>query len=330
MKPSEIVSVADDPEAFDAWRRGGEFPGIDDGAIYGAFGRSYYPAVFEDRREDVGFAVTSDDDPQLIVACTRGADEIDYYGAPVRFFPREGLTGRELELVIAAAFDHLDQLADEGQHVSVCDDGAVGELSALGKQCLNRRASAALRLTGYCALDGGEVGMRAGLRKSFQSLINWGRRNLDLVSIGKPNPDAALFKAYQAFHAVVAGRVTRSDKSWDAMFDWIAAGRGELVLGYLKSGELVTGTMVVDGAVCAFYASGVYDRERFHQPLAHWPLWVAMLHSAERGKQVFELGDLPLPGAGSDKEFAIGYFKRGFATKIGTSIVWNWRRAPSR
>jgi hypothetical protein len=107
------------------------------------------------------------------------------------------------------------------------------------------------------------------------------------------------------------------------MFDWIAAGRGELVLGFL-SGELVTGTMAVDGNAATYYASGVYDRDRFDLPLGHWPLWLSMTRSAERGMQTFDLGDLPLPNAASPKEVAIGYFKRGFATTIATGIVWSW------
>ena len=59
------------------------------------------------------------------------------------------------------------------------------------------------------------------------------------------------------------------------MFDWISSGRGELVLGYLGE-DLVAGTLVVDGATTALYASGVYDRDRFDKPLAHYPLWFAM------------------------------------------------------
>ena len=72
------------------------------------------------------------------------------------------------------------------------------------------------------------------------------------------------------------------------------------------------------------YASGVYDREQFDRPLGHWPVWQAMLHGARRRMRVFDLGDLPLPDATTDKEYAIGYFKRGFATNVTTGITWTW------
>jgi hypothetical protein len=53
-------------------------------------------------------------------------------------------------------------------------------------------------------------------------------------------------------------------------------------------------------------------------------LWLAMLHSAERGMRLFDLGDVPLPGAASEKAITIGYFKRGFATEIGARLAWSW------
>jgi hypothetical protein len=331
MKQLQIVAGNDFAAAFDRWRANAEFAGVDDDPVYGAFGHAYYPTVFEERRRKASFAVTEGDKPLAIVQCTSGDDEFDYFGAPVRVVFRDGLSKDKIDRVASAAFVRIDALAGFGRHrrVAVRDDSNLNNLSPLGKQCLNRRAAAALRLTGLCRLDQGEVGIRRSLRKSFRSLVNWGQRNLRLVSIDAKNPDCALFKAYQDFHTVVARRITRPQASWRAMFNWIAQGGGELILGYLGD-ELVAGTMVVDSAVHSYYASGVYDRNRFNQPLAHWPLFNVMLHSMSRGKQMFVLGDLPLPGAASDKEIAIGYFKRGFATDIQTWICWTWDAAETK
>ena len=309
---------------LDTWRHDSAFCAIKAHPVFGEFGRAYYPAVFGERRLDASFAVSEGDRALVIVPCTSGEGRLDYFGLPFRVFLRSGLEESVARRAIAEAFSHLDALVAERQvdEVAICDDGSLGELSLVGKQCVNRDATAALRLTGLCALDKGEGGMRQGLRKSFQSLVNWGQRHLKTESIDAKNANRSLFARYQEFHALTAGRVTRSKQSWDVMFDWIAAGRGELILGYLADSELVAGTMVVDGATHAYYASGVYNRERL--PLGHWPLWLAMLHSAERGMRVFDLGDLPLANAATEKEVAIGYFKRGFATNIATWIAWNW------
>jgi GNAT acetyltransferase-like protein len=305
------------------------FSALDAHPVFGEFGRVYYPAVFGERRLDASFAVSEGDRVLAIVPCASGEGRLDYYGSPIRLFLRSGLMESNAQRAVTEAFSFLDKLTAERKidQVAVFDDAMSGQLSLIGKQCLNRRATGALQLTGLCALEQGESGMRRGLRKSFQSLVNWGQRNLRIEVVGSKNADEALFARYREFHAATAGRVTRSKQSWDIMFEWIAAGRGELILGYLATGELVTGTMVVDGATHASYASGVYDRERFEQPLGHWPLWLAMLHSAKRGMRVFDLGDLPLPDAATEKEVAIGYFKRGFATDITTRIAWNWNAA---
>lgn len=308
------------------WRHESAFCAIDAHPVFGGFGQAYYPAVFGERRLDASFAVSEGDQALVVVPCTSGEGCLDYYGMYIRLFLYSGLEEPVARRAIARAFSHLDAIASERKigKVAIYDDGSLGDLSSVGKQCLNRNATAALRLNGLCTLDKGEGGMRQGLRKSFQSLVNWGQRNLRIESIDAKNADRGLFARYEEFHALTAGRVTRSKRSWDVMFDWIAAGRGELILGYLADGELVTGTIVVDGATHAYYASGVYDRTRFEQPLGHWPLWLAMLHSAERRKHTFDLGDLPLPDAASEKEVAIGFFKRGFATSIVTWIAWNW------
>jgi len=308
------------------WRASEAFARVDEDPISGEFGRSYYPAVFGATRTDESFSVTENDAPLLIAICSTGEGMLDYYGMPIRLFLRSGIAERDAQRATAAAFAHMDALAAERdvRSITVYDDASLGTMSAIGKQCLNRRATASLHLSGRCALTDGEVGMKQGLRKSFQSLINWGKRNLTIQSVDCRNPDRELFARYRDFHAVVAGRVTRPDDSWNAMFDWITAGHGELVLGFLSGGELVAGTLVIDGTALAYYASGVYDRNRFDLPLGHWLLWLAMQHAMQRGLRVFELGDLPLPGTVSEKEFSIGYFKRGFATSIETSITWSW------
>jgi len=324
MTSLEIAAGPSFATCVERWRAMPAFTAIDGHPVSGGFGRCYYPAVFDERRTDASFAVMKGERPLLIVPCTSGEGELDYFGMPIRLFADPSINVQEMERVVGAAFVHLDSLVAQGgiRRVSIRDDTSTGTLSPTGKQCLNRHGTGALRLTGICDLGAGEAGMRQGLRKSFQSLINWGKRNLAIKSVSRADPDRDLFERYRQFHAAVAGRVTRPEASWNAMFDWIARGGGELVLGFLAGGELVTGTLVVDGTSRSYYASGVYDRTRFDQPLGHWPLWLSMLHAMERGIGTFELGDLPLPDSASEKEFSIGYFKRGFATSIKPWISW--------
>lgn len=321
-----IVPVVEEPARFAKWR---EVPGLSAIEAYptdGAYGRRFFPAVYGDRRRDVSFAVTEDDEPLLLTIATAGDGELDWFGRPIRIFFRADLSAAVEAAALRTAFMHLDALAEQhrAQHIRVQDDGNFGALSALGEQCLNRHAAATLHLAALADLTGGETGLRRDLRKSFKSLINWGRRNLSIAIVARDSPDRALFDRYQDFHLAVAGRKTRPQASWDAIYEWITAGGGELVLGSLD-GALVSGTLIIYGASVAHYASGVYDRTRFDKPLAHWPLWLSMLHSAERNLPVFNLGEIPLPGTVSDKEIKIGFFKRGFATRIASWLEWRWQ-----
>jgi hypothetical protein len=273
-------------------------------------------------RSDRSFAVMEDGEPLLLVLCSLGMGALDWYGLPIRLCPREGLALATLLDAFDRVLAHLEMLAGESGARIVLGDAASQPLdSLLGHRCLVRGAAASVWLTGMADLTQGEAGMRCALRKSFKSLLNWGRQNLETRIVGLTNPDRLLFDRFQELHRSIAGHVTRPQPSWDMTYNWIAAGRGELVVNLLD-GEMVGGTVVVDSGSVAGYATGAYNRSRFDKPLAHWPLWLAMLRSAERGMKAMDLGGLPLPPDATDKERSIGYFKRGFATSISVKISW--------
>ena len=140
----------------------------------------------------------------------------------------------------------------------------------------------------------------------------------------KEMPERTLFDLYRAFHAEVAGRVTRTEDSWNVMYDWIVQGRRAQFQAAFLEGKLIAASMFIDGKETSIYASGVYDRTQFDKPLGHYPLWLGIERAQARGMKVLELGEVPERGAASEKEYQIGYFKRGFATHIETQRVWHW------
>lgn len=320
------VQVIEGREAYAAVAGHAAFGGVDDHPFYGGFGRLYYPAVGGEAASDASLAVLVDGTHALYVPAAITDGLLAYNGMALRFFFADGLDARARDAAVAAAFRHIDALFAAGRitRAWVRDEAAAGVLGPIGTGALNRGATISLQLNGWINLAAGEAAHRRELRKSFRSLINWGRANMTLRYVNAANPDAEAFALLQRFHHTVAGRATRSQASWDAMFAWVAGGGGELVLGYMPGGELVAATLVVDGRREAYYATGVYDRERFDKPMAHWPLWNALERARERGLERFDLGIIPLPGAASAKEEAIGYFKRGFAMSIVASVEWSW------
>ena len=320
-----VASRTDRPDQFAAWEAAPAFAAGERHPIFGRFGRQFYPATYNDC-VDLSFAVLQGGEPLMLVPCNLFDRTLGHYGQPVPFLARRDLSEAALSGATGSALQALDRLAKDLRAGSVLirDEVAGAALSTLGRGCVGRQATAQVKLHGFCDLSWDEPRFRRNLRKSFQSLVNWGKRNLRIAYVNAASPDRDLFQRYREFHAGVAGRVTRSDASWAAMFDWIAAGGGELGLAYLADDTLVAGTMSIDGSEVTYYASGVYDRERFDQPLAHFPLYNAIFRSRERGMRHFDLGELPAKGSVDDKEFNIGYFKRGFATSIEMHLAWRW------
>lgn len=315
--------IVDHKPIIDRLRSDPGFSAINAHPVYGRFGQGYYPAVFGQAYRDASFAVIHDEVAALVFSCSVGADGLGYFGFPARAFVRHELPPGLLDGAVNVAFRHIDTLLDTHQPRRLMfEEVRVGDiLSLFGKACLDRNCAGSLRLTGLVDFTNGAEKPGKAPRKSFRSLVNWGRRNMLIVTVDGQNAERSLFQSYQDFHFKVAGRVTRPQESWDAMYACIADGRGALYLGYLED-ELVAATLIVDGTETSFYASGVYDRDRFDKPIAHWPLMYAIEQSAARGMKRFDLGHLPMAGERNDKEIAIGYFKRGFATIVANSLVW--------
>lgn len=159
--------------------------------------------------------------------------------------------------------------------------------------------------------------IKAGLRKSYKSLVNWGQRHLELRFIDRVRADREAFLAFREFHRKVSGRSTRSDETWEIQFEMILQGEAFALLGYYKA-RLVSANLVQHSDSEAYYGVGVYDREMMAErlPVAHGPLFSAILRAREIGLKRFVLGDAS--DSDDEKLANIARFKRGFATAIET------------
>jgi lipid II:glycine glycyltransferase (peptidoglycan interpeptide bridge formation enzyme) len=157
------------------------------------------------------------------------------------------------------------------------------------------------------------------MRKGHRQQIRWGQANMQVQVVDRTRGDRGSFDGYRELHAAAAGRITRGAESWDAMFDAIVSGSGDLVLGSIN-GQLVSGTLILDAGDTAYYSSGAYDRSRFDKPLAHWPLFNAILRAKKRGLRWFDVGEIGC--SGSAKEQSIAYFKSGFSSTREMSVIW--------
>lgn len=241
-----ILSASANPEAFERILSDPAFAKVDVHPHIGAFGRAYYPAVYGDHNSS--FVIYLKGIPALVCQCAPLDNKLGFYGMPLRLIARHGLDSGMRQAAIKSAFLHIDELmeANRLREVSMLDD-CERAASPIEEACRLRGATMNSLPVAYVDLAAGPVVWRSALQKSSRSLINWGRRHLSISYVNKDAPNRALFDQYRAFHAEVAGRVTRTEASWAVMYEWITGGGGELVMAFVE-GRPVAGSMFIDGS----------------------------------------------------------------------------------
>jgi Acetyltransferase (GNAT) domain len=322
-----ILAASADAVDFDRVLLDPAFAEIEAHPHSGRFGRAYHLSLYDSA--DRSFAICLNGAPALICLCAPRDGKLNYYGVPLRLIARAGLDRSAYGDAVARAFSHLDRLATaDGLQAVVLRTDATRHSPEIEQACRSRGATASVLPVSEVDLTAGPAAWRKALRKSSRSLINWGKRTFAIRYVNKEFPDRATFDQYHAFHTAVAGRSTRSVASWNLMYDWIVRGGGELVLASLED-QLVAGSMFLDGTEISTYASAAYDRARFDKPLAHYPLWLGIERAHARGMKTLDLGPAPHQGTVPEKEYQIGYFKRGFATHFVEQTIWRWPPAPA-
>jgi Acetyltransferase (GNAT) domain len=318
-----VRSIDDAPDFIAGMYANPAFGAIEAHPQIGAYGRAYYPMVHGAQMIDQTFVVCWQGEAVLACPCTVLEGVLGLNGLPLQLFTRAEVDGDVLKKAVKAAFGQLDAVAARHGVSSVwLREKASPVLSDVALAALGREAQARVALVGCVNLKGGAALWKGALRKSFQQFVNWGQRSLAMEHVNAHTGTQVQFERYRDFHAKVAGRVTRSRASWDMMENHVRAGHGELLLAELD-GQLAAGSLFIDGTQTTIYMTGVYDRE-LDKPLAHYLVWHGMERAAARGMATLELGDIHLKADVDDKLFAIGYFKRGFATHIEQWTDWRW------
>lgn len=154
--------------------------------------------------------------------------------------------------------------------------------------------------------------LKSNIRKSYKSLINWGKRNFETVVMNSENADHSIFIKFRDFHRRVAGKITRSDTSWDMQYEAIVKNEAYLIMAYYNT-VLSSATLITHGNKIAHYSVGVYDRELMADnfALAHNNLMHALCFAKKVGLKEFCLGSISKKST-DEKEKKIFYFKSGF------------------
>lgn len=210
----------------------------------------------------------------------------------------------------------------QATHLSITEMMTVNTAFSLSNTCLNNNFTCEPKFYAMIDLSQNLSKIKAGLRKSYKSLISKGMSIMNFKIIDRMNPDFDGFESFRLFHKQVAGRETRPLSSWQTQYEMIKNGVAELILGYIEGHGLVSGGLYLDYGRTTSYSVGVFDRDLFHMPLAHANTFLALQRAKERKQSIFKLGEIYMRGHVSDKEYNIGFFKKGFCNTLTPALHW--------
>lgn len=321
MPAISILDARRQPESVQACIAQAAEAGWFDYGLYRQLG-PYWHRVLPHPCADLSAVALAGDRAVAYALANDAHDCVGYFGRPINIVLAPGHRDAEGEIA-EALFLHFERLAGDMRRPCrlVRAGSEPDRLSSLGTRVLGSGGSIVQQYRAVVDLTLGEDEIWRGVRKSYRSLINWGRKNLETsihVGVGAREQD---FDEFRELHAFVSGRVTRPRASWDEMLKNAIDGRAELIAGRFD-GRLVAATFVNYSKELASYATGVYDRTLFDKPISHWPVYLSILRAKQRGCRIFDLGEVFLDRSRSAKELNIGYFKKGFSDTVEVHTIY--------
>lgn len=283
--------------------------------------------------EDISFIAEENGMPLMGVrAAVReypdGRGEISGFGRPISYLEGKIPDAPQRDGAAGMVREELQKILQTHETAAALYVETRPTLSPVGRLLLDAGGTATARFTQIIDLSVPETQLRSQIRKSYKSLLNWGTRNLALRVLDRTNVSVEAMEQFRQLHVEVAGRETRSQRSWGLQLEMIRQGEAFMVLGDLE-GQLVTAALFIHSPKYCYYGVSASKRELFEKPLGHILLWTAIQQSKKIGCQFFELGEQFFPRHGAPpptpKELNISGFKKGFGgeTRIRVEITLN-------
>ena len=269
-------------------------------------------------------AIVEDQVPIAVIAATLRKCKINHYGFPARIAFRKNLSKRGFKEALGLIIKGLKIAAGpSGAKASILGGTWGAPLSRIDREMVTRMASPFMRTHAISELSASPTQIKQNIRKSYRSLITWGKQNLRMRYVSADSPNFALFKKLPNFHRQIAGKNYYGPVFWETLWVSITQGAAELSLAYLEQDQLVGCVYVADAGETSYYSMGIFNRELFDKPLSHFPIFDAIFRARCRNMKIFDLGEIPVQIDGvNEKEVKIGFFKRGFASNFNRFTLW--------
>jgi hypothetical protein len=321
----EVIFYADNKDQFLSLLNETSFvaPTPDQLYLRSEYNRHY----FSDKFKDSSFIFLEKGKVKSVVPCHIINDVLCMDGSGIKPYYEQ-----EDKRVIKAIYETLLLIASKNSipTMLIRDNEMQRELGIWGAEAYKNGAFPKSLLKAEIDLSLSDEKIHRGVRDSYRSLINQAKRELDICVIDSNSVSREIFENFQKFHVDISGRETRSQESWDILYQMIKGGCAELLVAYLEPYGLVSCSLFTDYADTTTYAVAVYNRDLFDKPLAHGLVYESIFRAKKRNKKTFYLGLLPHASEVSAKEFSISQFKKGFCDRPSHCIEWSVNFRPKQ
>ena len=227
-----------------------DFPDWNNHPLFGDFYRRTEPLAFHGHStiEPCPIVVQKDGRLVALVAATNNHGRIDHYGLPLRISLRRGLSSQDTKTAFVQIFEkikNISQLYEVGKVIVL--GGECGKPpSTIDQEMIRRMATPSLRIHGISDLSNGQATFQRSIRKSYRSLINWGRKTFKMNYVTAKNLDYNLFQIFPDFHSKIAGREQYGTALWRVFWQEIVGGKAELSLGFIHDHKLAAAVFIAD------------------------------------------------------------------------------------
>lgn len=157
--------------------------------------------------------------------------------------------------------------------------------------------------------------MRKGHKAAIKQVMKESSYRVDVFDKDNITKDKLL--RFKEIHKTDAGRQTRTDESWECMYEWITSGNACLVMLWLDSiQDYGAAALVMMYKQSAYYASyGTLDSYFLGGHGGYIIQWEAIKYLKSKGIEYYETGDNHFGGSGGANEHKlheISKYKKGF------------------
>lgn len=154
--------------------------------------------------------------------------------------------------------------------------------------------------------------MRKGHKAAIKQVMKESGYRIDIFDSTNVTKDKVW--RFKEIHRIDAGRVTRTDASWECMYEWILSGNGTLVMLWLDSlQDYGAAALIMHYKDAAYYASfATLDAAILNGHGGYAIQWEAIKHLKALGITRYETGDNHFTPGASDKLSEISKYKKGF------------------